>query len=218
MSIGSTQTMFNLPPLVLVAFLWALAAISPGPNFLLTVQMSLTRPRDVCFRAVAGISLGTFMWGAAGFLGVRSLFVAVPWVYVTLKVVGGMYLAWLGAKLLWKSRETRSNINSVVTGLHEASEWESFKLGFFTNLSNPKTAVFVAGLFAATMPRGTSASDGLLAVSIMTIISFSWYSLVALFFTNKAISGFYSRGRCWIDRFVGVCFVFVGVLLAVSRS
>jgi len=65
-------------PLLSVAALWALAAISPGPNFLVTAQLSIMRSRGAALMAVAGIGVGTVIWGAAGCFGVQALFVAAP--------------------------------------------------------------------------------------------------------------------------------------------
>lgn len=207
--------MHSLAPLVSVAMLWTLAALSPGPNFLITVRIALTQPRRVSLQAVAGIATGTCLWGLAGFLGIHSLFIAIPWAYGALKIVGGAYLAWLGLKLAWNSRTTGAEISghasSSVTGL------TAFRLGLTTNLANPKTAVFVAGLFAATMSASAPLSEGLLAIALMAVISLGWYTVVAFLFTSAHVSKIYVRARHWIDRAAGACFVFFGVRLITSE-
>ncbi|MEJ2633129.1 MAG: LysE family transporter [Acidihalobacter sp.] len=212
----SMQLVSSFSPLALVAILWTLAAISPGPNFLLTVQMAMGRSRSACMRSVAGISTGTLIWGGAGYFGIRSLFVAAPWIYFALKLVGGAYLAWLGIKLLWKSRI--SNDASTQQKTFTPSTNGAFRLGLLTNLSNPKTAVFVASLFAATMPKGASGLDGMATVMIMVAISFTWYSLVTMLFSSSTVSRIYGRFRRWIDRLTGGCFILIGVGLAANRS
>ena len=96
--------MHNLGLLLSVAILWALAVISPGPNFLMTVRLSITRSRRDGILAVAGIGVGTVIWGAAACFGIQALFVAAPWMYWTLKLLGASYLIFMGLKLIWSSR------------------------------------------------------------------------------------------------------------------
>jgi LysE type translocator len=88
---------------VSVATLWALAAMSPGPNFLVTARISITRSRGEGLLAVAGIGVGTAVWGTAGCFGVQALFIAAPWLYLTIKLIGAIYMVWFGARLLWSS-------------------------------------------------------------------------------------------------------------------
>jgi threonine/homoserine/homoserine lactone efflux protein len=92
--------------LLSVATLWALAAISPGPNFLMTARVALTRSRRAGLSAIAGIALGTAIWGAAGCFGVQALFVAAPWMYLVLKILGAAWLVFIGVQLVWRSRRS----------------------------------------------------------------------------------------------------------------
>ena len=55
--------------------------------------------------AVAGIGVGTAVWSAAGCLGVQALFIAAPWMCVTLRLLGGAYLIFVGVQLIWRSWE-----------------------------------------------------------------------------------------------------------------
>ncbi|MGH6994291.1 MAG: LysE family translocator, partial [Stellaceae bacterium] len=91
--------------LLAVATLWALAAIAPGPNFLVTARLAIMRSRRDGLLAVAGIGIGTVFWGAAGCFGVQALFIAAPWLYLILKLLGAIYLIVMGARLLWHSRQ-----------------------------------------------------------------------------------------------------------------
>ncbi|WP_275540461.1 LysE family translocator [Rhizobium tubonense] len=81
--------------LLTVASIWTIAALTPGPNFLLVVRVGLTGPQIVAVAAVAGIITGTFFWGLAGWLGIGSLFTAAPFAYAVAKMAGGVYLLWL---------------------------------------------------------------------------------------------------------------------------
>lgn len=45
-------------PLLSVATLWALAVVSPEPNFLLTARLAIARSRRARLQAVIGIAVG----------------------------------------------------------------------------------------------------------------------------------------------------------------
>src|SRR5580658_10073108 len=93
----------HLTLLVTVAALWALAVVSPGPNFLMTARLAVARSRRAGLQAVAGIAVGTAFWAGAECFGVRTLFDAAPWMYLLLKIVGAVYLLVVGAQLLLAS-------------------------------------------------------------------------------------------------------------------
>lgn len=204
--------MDSFATLLPVAVLWTLAVLTPGPNFLATVQASLSRSRTRRFHTVLGIGLGTGLWGLAGFFGIHALFVAAPWMYLSLKVVGGGYLVWMGSKLIWASRRA-----AALGGEQRMpSGWAAFRFGLVTNLANPKTAIFVTGLFATTMPAGAPVGRGLAAVAIMAAISMAWYGLVATVLASDRISRAYARSSRWLERAAGTLFILFGARLIAS--
>lgn len=197
--------------LISVATIWVVAALTPGPNFLVTVRMAVTQSRAAGLQTVAGIVLATLIWASAGFLGIHSLFKAAPWMYVFLKAVGGAYLLWLGLKLIRQSTERADN--PTLSKVMPAIGWRAFRLGFITNMANPKTALFVAGLFAVAMPAEAPVELGMSAIATMMTISLIWYSLVAWLFASKRVAKAYAQARHWIDRLAGGCFIFFGIRL-----
>jgi threonine efflux protein len=207
--------MHNFGLLLSVAVLWALAAISPGPNFVMTVRVSITRSRRDGISAVAGIGLGTVIWGVAGCFGVQALFLAAPWMYLTLKLLGALYLIFLGIKLIWGS--LREAERDQVQIEQAKSKNSAFWLGMATTIANPRSAVSVASIFATTMPAHPSTALSLAVVAVMVAVSVGWYSMVVCLFTLRQLAAAYQRSRHWIERFTGACFIFFGVRLAAER-
>jgi threonine/homoserine/homoserine lactone efflux protein len=60
-------------------------------------------------QAVSGIALGTVCWAAAGCFGARTLFIAAPWMYLSIKAIGAAYLVLIGGQLLWTSRTRKAD-------------------------------------------------------------------------------------------------------------
>jgi threonine/homoserine/homoserine lactone efflux protein len=204
--------MYDLGVLLSVAALWALAAVSPGPNFLMTARIAITRSRRAGLSAVAGIALGTAIWGAAGCFGVQALFVAAPWMYLALKLFGAVWLIFIGIQLIWRSRQGGPGDldGSDPTTASDSAFW----LGLVTTLANPRSAISVASIFATTMPAEPSPLLSLLVIAVMVAVSVGWYGIVACLFTLRRVSIAYRRARRWIERVTGACFILFGARLA----
>src|ERR1700748_1866932 len=96
-------------PLLMVATIWTVAALTPGPNFFMAVRVSATQSRMIGLMTTAGIGTRTALWGWAGFFGIHALFAAAPWLYLGFKIVGGLYVIYLGTLLLIRSRGGRAS-------------------------------------------------------------------------------------------------------------
>lgn len=205
----------DLTPLVSLALLWTVAVVTPGPNFFNAAQLAASCSRRHGVLASAGAATGTVMWGLAGGLGIKSLFAAAPMLYLAFKIIGGCYLIYLGLKLFKRSSPSMSH--NVVPDEARRSLFSAWRLGLLGNLSNPKAALFVATIFASTMPPSPSPMLLTLAVTTMGTLSFSWYSSVALVFSSARMVNLYSRSRKWLDRFAGGCYVLFGAHLLANR-
>lgn len=201
--------------LVSVATIWLIAVVTPGPNFFITVRTAVAQSRLAAFFVALGTSSGAIIWGLCGYFGIALLFQTAPWVYATLKLIGGAYLIYLGVRLILTNTQAEANQQGPIpTHTHFI---QSYKLGLFTNLANPKTAAFVSSLFAATMPSHAPFSLGIMSVALMCLISILWYACVAYIFSMAHFKRLYLRGKTWIERFAGAIFIGFGLKLVYSR-
>ncbi|AXK53794.1 LysE family translocator [Pseudomonas protegens] len=205
-----------LAPLLSLALLWSVAVITPGPNFFTTAQLAASCSRRHGLFASLGVASGTVLWGLAGGLGIKSLFSAAPALFVLFKVAGGCYLIYLGLKQ-FKRKPALDNPTANGAVHAERSLFSAYRLGFLGNMTNPKSALFVATIFATSMPASPPPLLLGLAVLIMAGLSLSWYCCVALFFASSRVAGFYARARRWLDRLAGGCYVLFGGHLLANR-
>lgn len=204
-----------LEMLLSVALVWGLAVITPGPNLLITIQTAMAHSALRSSAVVLGIVAGTLLWALAGFLGITVLFLTLPWLHVPLKIVGGLYLIYLGIKLIRNAKV--QDIESMEIKDQKRTVLESFKLGVLTNLSNPKTALFISSLFAVTIPSHISSSLGFACIILMGTLSLGWYGLMAWLFSQQAFKQVYLRFKHWLERLSGTIFILFGGTLAVSE-
>ncbi|MCJ1877890.1 LysE family transporter [Pseudomonas nitroreducens] len=203
-------------PLLSVALLWAVAVVTPGPNFFTTARIAAVHSRRHGFIAALGVACGTVVWGLAGGLGVKTLFSAAPALYLGFKLAGGAYLIHLGLKLL-KRKAPADGGESLAEVARQRSALSVFRLGLLGNLTNPKTALFVATLFATAMPASPSALLLGMAIALMVTLSFSWYCCVVLVFASERMAGVYRRFRRALDRFAGCCYLLFGARMVATH-
>lgn len=135
----------------------ALAAI-PGPDMLLIASRSLSQGRKAGFATLAGIQLGTYCHALALALGLTNFFLLVPLAYDLLRWVGAAYLMFLAYRAFRGSggltplssgegEEDKNNRKSKRDIFPVYSVARIFRQGLWTNLLNPKMALFVLALF-----------------------------------------------------------------------
>jgi len=191
--------------------------LAPGPDTLYIVGRSSTQGYRAGAAAALGIFAGTFVHIAAAAGGLSALLAASASAFTVVKIAGAIYLVYIGISLL------RSPVQSGGTGpgLAPASLHQVFVQGFFTNVLNPKVALFfLAFLPQFVDPGATSKAAALLFLgAIFNLNGTLWNLFVA--WSSARISGGLMRnarfGR-WFNRCVGGLFVVLGVKLALSSE
>src|SRR5947209_4386894 len=110
-----------------------LAAMSPGPNFVLVTQTAVQRTTRHALAVVAGFVTTNVLWCVAVVFGLKALFDLAPWLYVAIKVGGGAYLLYLGISM-WRGTEA-----AMIESPAGYSAGGSYVRGVLTNFTNPKS-------------------------------------------------------------------------------
>jgi threonine/homoserine/homoserine lactone efflux protein len=135
------------------------------------------------------------------------------------KVVGALYLGFLGVMALWGSRRAAStdHMYEQVAGGPVLSAWAALRLGLLTNVLNPKVAVFFVALLPQFIPAGGSTVAGTATLAAVFIAMTGGYLLLIVALTVRA-TGWLSRPgvRRRLDRLAGVVFIGFGVRLALA--
>lgn len=193
----------------------AVGVVSPGPSFVLVARTAMSSSRADGVAAAIGMGGGGVVFAVAALLGLQGLLLAVPSVYLVLKVLGGLYLAYLGVRI-WRSAKQPLPVVALRTG--PTTKLKSLALGFITQVSNPKTAIVYASVFAAFMPATQTLAFDLALVTLVLTIETGWYAVVALALSSERPRIAYLRHKAWVDRIAGGVMVALGVKLASSAS
>lgn len=199
------------------AFLLAIAgilfvgAMSPGPSFLVVAQNSLAKSRAHGIATAVGTGLGVSIFAVLASLGVTTLIETVPSIYIGFKILGGAYLLYLAYRI-WNGAKQPLPTQAEHT-VEQGGLFKSFMMGLVTQISNPKTALVIAGIFAAFVPANPPENTWLLVAIIAFVIDFTWYAVLALTLSSERSRSVYGRAKTNFDRVASVFLGLVGVRL-----
>ncbi len=189
-----------------IAVFWVIAVITPGPNFLVSVNTSIQYGKKDALYTVLGIVAGTAIWTVSGFLGISMLFILAPWLFKLLKIAGAVYLISLGiGKFFIKSKI------ELIEESRNCSDFSHFRKGLMVNLSNPKTAIFISSLFATLVPQNMGITIKFASFLTLLFISLTWYSFVSLIFSNKGMRKVFEKNVLILHKIAGIFYILLGI-------
>ena len=194
----------------------SVGVISPGPSFVVVARMAVATSRKHGVSAAFGMGAGGMLFAAAALLGLQAVFLAVPSIYLGLKVLGGLYLGYLGIRIFIAAKLPLVMESEGQSGEIHVSP--SFWLGFSTQISNPKTAIVYASVFAAFLPPTFSSVFAAVLLCIVFAIETAWYSVVATLLSSPGPKRIYLDYKAWVDRTAGFVLFGLGLKLVVSAQ
>ena len=205
--IDASWLLFTVASLALIA--------TPGQDMILVMSRSVAQGAAAGVVTAAGVSVGLLGHTVLATLGLGAILRTSEWLFVALKFVGAAYLLYLGIGLL---RTRRASLVVAADAIRPLGRL--FLDGAFSNLSNPKVAIF----YFAFLPQFVSPSAEHPTLSVFAlgiafaVLTFLVKAPVAIF--SGALSK-WLRSRpdvlTWIYRSSGAILVALGVRLAFER-
>ena len=210
--------------------------LTPGPDVLFIVTHSLQRGWRTGAVAALGITAGCFVHIAAAALGLSALMAASSTAFSVLKWLGAAYLVYVGWTMLGLGKRPASAVEGPVSlgainavAAHAGSTGPTgsndhkkvFMKGFWTNVLNPKVALFFLAFLPQFMAPG--AQDKTLSFLVLGLIfNFNgmWVNLgyAALGAAVSRRLGGLQRGMQTLERVAGVLFIGFGLKLALTDN
>lgn len=199
---------------ILVALL--LGAMIPGPSFVLVARNSIGLSRGDGLATALGMGVGGIFFGSIALAGLYTLLLAVEWLYIGLKIAGGVYLVYI-AWNIWRGASQPMTVDDEAAN-HPRNASKSFWVGLTTQLSNPKTAIWYGSIFAALLPQHPPLWCYFVLPPLVFAIEAGWYTIVALCFSSRRPREVYLRARKWIDRTAAAAIAALGLRLILTAG
>jgi threonine/homoserine/homoserine lactone efflux protein len=167
--------------------------------------------------AALGIGAGCFVHIVAGAVGVSALLAASAIAFTVLKIVGAVYLCYVGVSMLLSSRRTVTAPDIQLAPVRLSAV---FMQGFLTNALNPKVALF----FLAFVPQFISADAPqkwlafLFLGAVFNVNGTLWNVFVAWLAARTSSKLRQSAVVAWLNRCIGGFFVYLGIRLAFAKA
>lgn len=201
-----------------ILFSLLLGAMIPGPSFVIVARNAIGISRADGLATALGMGVGGIFFGGIALAGLYTLLVAVEWLYVALKVAGGLYLIYIASKV-WRSaaQPMRMPAQDHARDLTRSAR-KSFWLGLTTQLSNPKTAIWYGSIFAALLPQHPPLWCYFVLPPMVFAIETGWYTVVTLGFSSQRPRDMYLRAKKWIDRIAAGVIATLGLRLVLTAG
>lgn len=201
--------------------------LTPGPDTAFIIGRSVTQGRGAGLVSALGISVGACGHTLASAFGLSALLMTSATAFTVIKIAGGIYLVYLGLRMLWSKAaaaktalaDTEQLATASVATAHSLTKifWQAV----VTNLLNPKVALFFLSFFPQFVARDAPNKTLAFLLLGITFITMStiWNSFTALVAGTLAHRARHSlQIRIWLERVVGTAFVALGVKLAFTKN
>lgn len=190
-------TLSEVAWLALAAFVMVL---TPGPNMVYLVSRSIIQGRAAGLISLFGVATGFLVHMLAASVGLTAVFLAVPYAYAAVKLAGALYLAWLA----WQAVKPGGHSPFETRALPHDAPAKLFRMGFLTNLLNPKAAVFYMSLLPQFVHPERGSAFVQSVVLGLTQISVSFAVNFVIVLSASAVAAFFATRPTWlkIQRYV----------------
>ncbi|GAB7258756.1 LysE family translocator [Dickeya ananatis] len=202
--------------LVYLGVITVLIAV-PGPSALLSMTHGLRYGQRRALATILGGATGSLLLMTASALGLGAVLAASATAFLVLKVVGALYLIWLGISA-WRTQENTLTPSSEVEESAPGA-LGLYRRGFMVGVSNPKDILFFAALFPNFVDTGAPQAMQ------FALLALTWAVLdCSIMFTyacmGSRVSTLFAHPRRLrlFNRATGTLFIFAGSALVASTK
>lgn len=202
--------------LLLITTVHLLAAASPGPDFVLVSQQTLSHGKKSGLLCALGIALGLsihIIYSAFGLAAIIANSTTILW---GIKILGAGYLFYLGYQGLRSKPKDATQLHQEKTP-KQRSALKTIGLGFLCNALNPKAPIYFVALFTVVLSPDLPIEHMVIYGIWMMLIQLFWFSSVAMLLSQPKINAQFQRAGHWLDRIMGGAMVLLGIKVLTSK-
>ncbi|PGK51717.1 lysine transporter LysE [Priestia megaterium] len=193
-----------------------LAALSPGPDFVVVMKNSLGLGRKYGIATALGTASALIIHVTYTILGFAIVLQKSPAIFNGIKLIGAAYLIWLG----WKGIRSKAKTGKIKKVGIEKSSLVSVKKGFYEgflcNVLNPKSALFFLSVFSQFMGTETTSWMRWIYGGEIVLAVGLWFVMLAVLISKKRFQEFYHKYMHWFDRGLGAILIVFAVIIGIT--
>lgn len=205
-----------LPEFFTVALIHLLALMSPGPDFVMISRNSLIYSRRSGIYSAIGLACGMAVHATYSLIGIGLIIAKSVVLFSILKFVGAAYLIYFGYFCL---RAKPNHLQNFSTEKHQdLTRIAALRIGFLTNILNPKATLFFLALFTQVVSPETPKFIQILYAIEMCFATFVWFAFVAIILSGKKVRAKFVKTQHWFERIFGVLLIGLGAKVALTSA
>ncbi|QFS16739.1 LysE family translocator [Acinetobacter indicus] len=175
--------MINMAEYLLYCLAVVIMIATPGPVMMLVIGAGLKGGYRRAFQTIVGTNLASLLLIACSVLILKGIFNIQAFWLDLIKLLGCVYIAYLGVELLKESRAAAG------PKLEAVSAVGGFRQGFLVGISNPKDILFFSAFFPQFIQVTNHFNDSLILLTASWIVlDFLTLSLLYLGFYRLTMS------------------------------
>lgn len=196
-----------------VGLIHMVALVSPGPDFVVACHNTLMYSRSIGIYTAVGFGLGICVHISYAVFGLSWLIANNELIFTVIQYLGAFYLILIGIQSL---RSFQSQIGQeTVSASSRISPFRAVRIGFITNVLNPKATLFFLSLFS-TMLNPTVGKLTLVVIAVLLVVTtILWFSLVALLISHPRFTTTLKRYEKTVHQFFGVLLIGIGGIILI---
>lgn len=197
----------------------AIVIVVPGPDTAVVTKNVLLHGRRAALGTSLGVTAGLAAWTIAAAIGVASLVRASTVAFTVLKLIGALYLIWLGIQALRAAHHAAAGAQaSRALSVRPMSALGGFRQGFLSDIANPKIGVFFTSLLPQFVDPGRPILLPFLVLgTVFVLMTLLWLSAYCLVAARAAQTLQRPRVRAALDRVTGVVLIAIGLRVAAEH-
>ncbi|MCA0902220.1 LysE family translocator [Microbulbifer agarilyticus] len=198
----------------------ALLVISPGPNGFLIAKTVPLSGKKSGFANVWGFVAAFYVHGTFAIFGVSALLTQSAQAFFIFKILGALYLIWIGIKaLIGAFKSGNSSLpDSPKNNVKPVSVGAALLEGFLTNVLNPKVSMFYLAAFPQFVSVNESAIHAYALVTAHSVVNFVWFSIMVVALSRVKSASNNAKFRRWINSITGLVLIGFGSKLALIKN
>jgi threonine/homoserine/homoserine lactone efflux protein len=190
--------------------------LTPGPDTAYILGRTVAQGREAGIASALGICVGSTFHTCAAALGLSAILVSSATAFGFIKGLGGVYLIFLGAKMIID----RSKPSGLPLHFQRCTNSAAFRQGALTNMLNPKVALFFLAFLPQFIdPASSTKVLAFLSLGLTFVTTGTVWCLVLVWFASAFGERLHANAtieRC-VSGTAGALFIFLGIRLATAK-
>ena len=198
-----------------IATIHLFAVMSPGPDFAIILKQSLLHGRKISIITSLGIGTGILIHVLFCMFGLGIIISESKFLFNFIKILGAIYLFYIGTKSLIQNVQFKTYENNLT---NQITALKSFRLGFLTNVLNPKATLFFLSLYATIITDQTTIAMQAMYGLWMSTVTGLWFCILSIMLTNKSVIQKIQKFTSIIQKGMGIVLIVFAIKLLFSNQ